>query len=841
MSVILLHTLKSIGKRPVQTFIIVASVIIAAACFVLMLAMPAIFADCYMLIGGRTFGNADYTVEVNVDGDTDKYASLTELADARFGKNYAVVVELGEQIVQVQSVNMMCAMTLVADLDNYDSVNDTSFLSSSLPEGTDVPEGVFRACVSQYFLEESGLSLGDTFRSVALGEIMVTAVADNTGLYFSHPVPKIVVEADIGTLNTPFSVRVFDCPQTDTEAFAYDIQEKGATVYEIADISDFAEDFASERVKTNMPAVYVAALLIVLAMIVLLRLACASVTRSRAEELVRFKAAGATPAQCMLILLGESALYTVAGALLGLGFGKLLIDSLMQGFRLADALSVSVAPWTYAVAFVLACATGISAAAASSLGFVSKSATRLLSSRDKPLGTVHPVFPAVFAVAALAFGIAPVFATGAEVYAYMVLFLCFACLFTATVMPYAIRFVRFAYGRIRGSGAACVALDNSVKSPAVARTTTALALLISFVFTGSMLISVVNVLSRSNATRFASDYVVRADGAYTLEQAETFAEGLKDSGFAEKVEITAPVYIKFRLDSTKVDFQTATMVGIGSGESLRRFCKDIDDETVRRFDDENVAFPVVINYSVSREFGLEVGDEMRFPYTEYLQDEVAVVVGIDYTASNYDIYIYTRFSVTRPMAAPTTLYLDTDGTENVEALADYCESNGAYLFEGDNYTYDSTSFSMNGLLSAFGTIIYVAAAMGLVNLIAISSAERKREREVFRLAGFAPCDSARFCLSEVVTIVLLGGIAGTVYALAVTSVLRPFSRVLGKYVAGYVSALPLLPIALTACALTLVCWLAFNLAPTFFADIRRSARKRRGKRPTAEENRRRTE
>ncbi len=423
----------------------------------------------------------------------------------------------------------------------------------------------------------------------------------------------------------------------------------------------------------------------------------------------------------------------------------------------------------------------------------------------------------------------------------MVLFLCFACLFTATVMPYAIRFVRFAYGRIRGSGAACVALDNSVKSPAVARTTTALALLISFVFTGSMLISVVNVLSRSNATRFASDYVVRADGAYTLEQAETFAEGLKDSGFAEKVEITAPVYIKFRLDSTKVDFQTATMVGIGSGESLRRFCKDIDDETVRRFDDENVAFPVVINYSVSREFGLEVGDEMRFPYTEYLQDEVAVVVGIDYTASNYDIYIYTRFSVTRPMAAPTTLYLDTDGTENVEALADYCESNGAYLFEGDNYTYDSTSFSMNGLLSAFGTIIYVAAAMGLVNLIAISSAERKREREVFRLAGFAPCDSARFCLSEVVTIVLLGGIAGTVYALAVTSVLRPFSRVLGKYVAGYVSALPLLPIALTACALTLVCWLAFNLAPTFFADIRCSARKRRGKRPTAEENRRRTE
>ena len=77
--------------------------------------------------------------------------------------------------------------------------------------------------------------------------------------------------------------------------------------------------------------------------------------------------------------------------------------------------------------------------------------------------------------------------------------------------------------------------------------------------------------------------------------------------------------------------------------------------------------------------------------------------------------------------------------------------------------------------------------------------------------------------------------AGTVYALAITSVLEPFSRVLGKYVAGYVSAVSLVPVALAACALVLLCQTTFNLAPLALAAVRRkrnAARTRRRKAAT---------
>ena len=243
---------------------------------------------------------------------------------------------------------------------------------------------------------------------------------------------------------------------------------------------------------------------------------------------------------------------------------------------------------------------------------------------------------------------------------------------------------------------------------------------------------------------------------------------------------------------------------------------------------------MVINYYIADELGLSVGDTYILANADISPRELTVV-GIDYTASNFDMYIYTRFDVCNTFSPQAPIvYIDAAGATTAD-FAQYADGNTVLVFDGDNYNMDSTTFSMDGLLSSFGAIIYVAAAMGLVNLIAVSSSERKRERELFRLAGFAPSDSARFHLAEALSSILLGGVAGTVYALAITSVLEPFSRVLGKYVAGYVSAVSLVPVALAACALVLLCQTTFNLAPLALAAVRRkrnAARTRRRKAAT---------
>ena len=834
MSIILMHTLKSMGKRPVQTAIIVVSVVITAACIVLMLAMPDIFFDCYVLISGRAYGSAQYYFEVVIGDGTKDYHDIFPVLDRAFGDEWCAVIDYGEVAAKTESFNLMCEIYIADDLDRFNSLNG-AVPCAALPE-EELPEGYAPVCVSEFFTEKSGLSLGDTFSVVPVGNAVVAAVMPDNGHYFSHPYPKLAVQRGLDTVLAPtFSVRVTTPVDRDTALRTADeIAAAGFRVSEHDDVGSYAEDFAEERTAENMPAVLVAGILIIVTMVVLLRLSCTSVVRARSEELVRFKAAGATPAQCMAILLGETTVYTLVGGLVGLGFGKLLIDRLTSGFRIAGAFSFDAEPWTYAVAFLLAFAVGISTAAAASASFASRSATRLLTEKDKPVRAAHPAVPAVFAAATVAFGVAPVFSDGEEIYAFMVLFLCCACLFTATVMPYAVRFLCFLHGKIRGTGTSYIAAQNATAAPFAARTATALALLISFVFTASMLIDVVKVLSSPAQKRFGFDIVVVDDNIQTKADAdEAFVKYSAMDG-VDAVYVTTKKIIRFIDDHPDTNFHSTLIIGLRNGDDLRRFCKGTDDDTVRRFDDESTDFPVVISYYIADELGLSVGDTYILA-NAYISPRELTVVGIDYTTSNFDMYIYTRFDVCNTFSPQAPIvYIDAAGATTAD-FAQYADGNTVLVFDGDNYNMDSTTFSMDGLLSSFGAIIYVAAAMGLVNLIAVSSSERKRERELFRLAGFAPSDSARFHLAEALSSILLGGVAGTVYALAITSVLEPFSRVLGKYVAGYVSAVSLVPVALAACALVLLCQTTFNLAPLALAAVRRkrnAARTRRRKAAT---------
>ena len=349
-----------------------------------------------------------------------------------------------------------------------------------------------------------------------------------------------------------------------------------------------------------------------------------------------------------------------------------------------------------------------------------------------------------------------------------------------------------------------------------------------------MLIDVVKVLSSPAQKRFGFDIVVVDDNIQTKADAdEAFVKYSAMDG-VDAVYVTTKKIIRFIDDHPDTNFHSTLIIGLRNGDDLRRFCKGTDDDTVRRFDDESTDFPVVINYYIADELGLSVGDTYILA-NAYISPRELTVVGIDYTASNFDMYIYTRFDVCNTFSPQAPIvYIDAAGATTAD-FAQYADGNTVLVFDGDNYNMDSTTFSMDGLLSSFGAIIYVAAAMGLVNLIAVSSSERKRERELFRLAGFAPSDSARFHLAEALSSILLGGVAGTVYALAITSVLEPFSRVLGKYVAGYVSAVSLVPVALAACALVLLCQTTFNLAPLALAAVRRkrnAARTRRRKAAT---------
>lgn len=808
MHVLLLHTLKSIGKRPLQTVIVIVAVAIVAACFVMVLSMDGLFFSSAMLWAGRTHGDADFSYEAAIPELAKNAELVRELADQRLGAD--VVFHSGGSYRGADTANgkISCLRIWTPDLDEFEKLMGTE-IAERLDEAESGGE-YFEAHVAGFFLELSGMKLGDIITVEGLNKpVRITAVAADNSIYFSHPQPVIVVQKPIEEHDDVLSMALkTDASEEEVSAFIEGLTELfPESGFRGGCVRDYAVTTARDSANANSAPVYAACFLIIVLMAALLFLSSSVIARARSEELVRFKAAGATPAQCVLILLGESVIYAVLGALPGLGLGAGLMQILINSFRVKNALDFAVAGSTYAIAFFASAAVGIAAAAAAAAKVSVLPAARLLASRDAVVRRPSLIAIAATAAATIGSGVGMTLASGTAVYVLLSLFMVAACALVALLLPLMTRGMCALYAKIRGTAPGYIAARSSVNSPACSRTATALALLICFMFVAMSLVDSVKALSSSSYGRFAADYIATlpTDAPLSREDATELKNELAALEETSEVIIATSLTNYYPIGPTN-DLQTLTVIGLLEGKALYRFCRGIDEETVRRFD--KTEYPVVINYQLALAMGLSVGDALPVDGTEVSLPEGAdlTVVGIDTTVSSFDSYCYSVYGICS--RNNTQLYLDSGDPTRAREILEAC---GFDFYEGKNYYIDSSTFSIVDMLSSFSTIVYAAAAMGMLNMIAISASDRRREIGIFRLVGFTTGDIVRFHVTEACQIMLLGGVSGAVIGGAATAVFLPLSRTIGKYIAGYISALPLLYITLGASAAVGAVWLAAHL------------------------------
>ena len=727
MPSLLLHTLRSIGKRPVQTVIIILSLVIVVACFLIMFSMPDIFFASAGLWAASGRGDSQHIVAGYANDFDGVYDEM--LDSVRSAADGAVTLTMKSDLTAVTPVgNALCRVMYIDSLHPF-----LEIMGVTVSDTLDDTEELRRACVPEYFLEMTGLSLGEEFVVDGTGPVRIVTVVKNDAAFYPNPMPIIAVEINNATMPAYGSVwAYFEKPQDNDAMIALT---------------------ATASTEKNMPMVYVATALIIGLMSVLLVLSDSVIVRSRTGELVRFKAAGATPAECVLILIGETVLYSVIGGLLGLGAGKLVVDILAGSITISDTALFAVRPAQYALSFFLGLALGVLVGIVAAIPFARKPVRRLIADKDKTLRKPPIILPALACLATAGFGAGLYFADGVTIYPVLVLFLVSSCLLLALMMPFIMRAICYAYGKMRGTAPGYIAARSAVYSPAVSRTATALALLIAFVYTGTMLIDCVTVLSSSSNARYESDYL-----AFPVDGDPAFATELID-GVME-------------LDGVTEAWAS-------------NICRGIDDEVVEKF--ATTEYGLVVNYYIAQNAGLEVGDTLELRCGNILFGEpfVGTIVGIDYTSSSYDSVIY----VSTYIAESYRIHINTDGTEDLAELTAYFEDrtdSKIYLYRSEYYNYDSSKFSVQNLLDTFLMIVYIVAALGIINLIAISAGERKREGEIYRLIGFAPSDTVRFYLTEACILTAIGGISGFLSSLSVTTAVEPLSRFLGKYLVPYI-------------------------------------------------------
>ena len=235
------------------------------------------------------------------------------------------------------------------------------------------------------------------------------------------------------------------------------------------------------------------------------------------------------------------------------------------------------------------------------------------------------------------------------------------------------------------------------------------------------------------------------------------------------------------------------LMAVQKGSDLRfASAAGIPDDVIRRFDELVAAggHPAVITYYTAERYGFEIGDSIAV-LTKTSDgilplNNTYTIVGIDETLTAWDQFIFVCDDDIAVgdyvLYYGAAIRLDGDTTRFSE-LRSAIDTDRVTLFTNEGYTpVASSGDDTTRMLSVFSYIIYIIAALGLVNLIVITARERMKEFDIFRLAGMNSGDAARYIFTETAVLTLGGAALGMLFASFMGAAVRGIAQVVDKYI-----------------------------------------------------------
>lgn len=802
MNILFRHTLSSVTRNPVQSLIVVASAAMITACMLLCLCISSFFeysaslwAENYY-VGAEMIVFTSYTHEDEVEEWFDAHSEDIEAVSVTAELTLAASSDTAT--VQVWDI-----FTDLGGLDGFDAV-----IGAEILERTENTTSLPSAHISRDTASILGIGVGDTLTVKGHGEYFVEAIASNTKRYYGNPTPVIACETDMSLIvSRRYCVWFRDAYGTAPdgreriEVFA---EELAAITGNVSGVQTSAREYIAEgqaSVEGSMRLISIAAAVITVVMACLLFSSFSVIVRGRVNELVKFKAAGATPAQSAFILLVEAALYSVIGGLLGLGVGEGIVAMLNSVAETAYAVIVPVAA-DYILALLIGAACGIASCVIPAVRMSAKSIQSLLGGEERLSKTVKLPVAIVIAALTLAFSVAMFFTPlSARVPVGLIgLALIFVC--SVTVTPLVLKGVCALAKRITRPGAAYISECALPRSASVNSAYTMLIALIAFIWLGTCLIDVVKITSYPSSARYDCDFVARiTDGTLTDDEAEAELERcLAIDGITDGMlmRVTANTHLAYP-DGTFVGDNLVDAAicinAVEKGADINYCCLEpLADGIAERFDALKAegGHPAVIARFLADKYGFEVGDEISVIVNSLLGYRPMVnnftIVGIDdtETSSDYLLFVHADDLVAEDVGAlPSVvlLHLDGDPTRFAE-LREKIDGTNVTLYTREGYfpVERAAAGDAGEMLSVFSVIIYIIAAMGLANLVVITAGERRRELDILRLAGMTPQDAAKAVLAETALLSLSGFAAGLVLAFFANASTVAIAQIVDRYI-----------------------------------------------------------
>lgn len=803
MNILLRHTFSSVARNPVQSLIVVISAAMITACILLCLTVSTFFEYSTALWAENYYVGAEMLIHTEnvhaeeVEGWLDSHSDDVEAYSLT--SEVTLAASSGTVTMQVSRI-----FTDTDGLDEFDALTGAEIIART-ENDTSLPS----AHISQDSADILGVSLGDTFEVKGEGEFFVEAIAANTRRYYGNPTPVVVCETDMSEQTSlRYCVWFKDAYGTapdgreNIEVFS---EELAAITGNVSGVQTSARESIAEgqaSAEGSMRLISIAAAVITVVMACLLFSSFSVIVRGRVNELVKFKAAGATPAQSAFILLVEAALYSVIGGLLGLGVGEGIVAMLNSVAETAYAVIVPVAA-DYILALLIGTACGIASCVIPAVRMSAKSIQSLLGGEERLSKTVKLPVAIVIAALTLAFSVAMFFTPlSARVPVGLIgLALIFVC--SMTVTPLVLKGVCALAKRITRPGAAYISECALPRSASVNSAYTMLIALIAFIWLGTCLVDVVKITSYPSSARYDCDFVARiTDGTLTDDEAEAELErclaidGITDGMLMRVTANTRLAYPDGTIVGANIADATIQTVALEKGEDIR-YCVEvpISDEVVRRFDEllAEGGHPVIVTRYVADKYRFAVGSTLTVIADTILGQRRLVndftVVGIDETTTSWDDIVFisaTDLAAEDVGILPCSYRMQLNGdTSRFAELREQVDTENVTFYTREGYFPAESAASVddsNKMLSVFSVIIYIIAAMGLANLVVITAGERRRELDILRLAGMTPQDAAKAVIAETALLSLSGFAAGLVLAFFANASTVAIAQIVNRYI-----------------------------------------------------------
>ncbi|HHU43527.1 MAG: FtsX-like permease family protein [Bacillota bacterium] len=787
MKILINHTLKSIKDNRAQIAIIITTVAVVTVMIFVALSLTGLFYNINIKAQSRLAGDAHIAMRGDEIFPLAKVKSFQEKHsyEIEYIDTYLQTIGLVETYEQSKVV-MLEATDLKTLYERYPH----KLLTKEAVKNYEYP----RVWVSESFAKSMDLKAGDTIEiyseiSDSFLKMSVARIMYNQGIFADSSIHNILVDIKSipsrGMINTAL-IRLKD--PKDFEKISQDLKEHMQNdAIEIQPAVDV--EYVQRIVRNNTNLLNIAVAFIMTIMILILFTSYLVVAKRRINEMVIFKASGATPSQTAFIMLFEVLLYGFVGATIGLLIGRAGMGIVTRVLLPNFPGAVSYDLWKYAVAFL----TGVLVFAASSIFSIlqisKKSIRQLTSGVIKDVKYAKPI---IIIVLSLLLGLS---LAALIVYNFYVVYLTIAVIILFAfwiyfVTPYVIKIFSRIFSFFKGQSQLA---GISIKRNSAANTLTILVgAAITFSFIVVSVIGLIVIAIKPYNSRFDADFAISSAGKMEYQN---LIEDIRSLEEVESVFYCMTVGYEEEIKGNDVSY---SLIGISDADGFSEIL-GLTKEDIELI--SQTQHPIIINYDLAQRFNWKIGDKITLQrekstatttYDEILDHEF-VVCAIDYTQTEYDRVAYVLLEDMtyngKIIQGDEEIILvnakkDADMFFAYLSLRDEIfDYHNTFVIRFEDWAY-AASQGLSGvsiLLRLVQILVSLVAFIGIVNLTLAAAADRKRELTVYKASGMSVKKYNNLAVFESLIIGFSGSFIGIGLSFFFNRLMPTFALIINKY------------------------------------------------------------